>query len=340
MIEVIPKYATTLSGLIIATCLATATAASAQCDTGINMVDALPEAQRQAIFQEAATQANGKGRFYRIEKADKEPSYLFGTVHLTDPRVTYLPESISTAFDSASQLVLETTDLIDSDALEKILLEHPDLTTLPEGQRITDYLSSDDTEALTRLAQNAGTPLENFATLQPWLVAAAVMTTPCEQQRQAEGKMILDLTLAQKAEGMGKPIAGLESASEQFGAMASLPYDHQAEMLLATFKFQNRIPDIIETLISLYLQGNIAVISPALELIAPAGSDEARSLELWKEFDERIIRDRNRLMADRLQPALTQGGAFVAVGAQHLIGDEGLVELLRDAGWTLSPVAE
>ena len=56
----------------------------------------------------------------------------------------------------------------------------------------------------------------------------------------------------------------------------------------------------------------------------------------YAEFEERIVTDRNRRMAERMQPMLTAGAAFVAVGALHLPGEEGIVALLREAGWTVT----
>ena len=329
------KYAF-INGLMAMTWIASAVAASATCQSGANLLDSLHPTEKAAIFEQAGRQANGQGRLYRIDRDGTPTSYLFGTMHLTDPRITRLPDEVESAFAASGQLVLETTDLIDADALANTLLNNPDLTSLPDDTTVTDYLSGEDSQELTSLAQAAGMPISGFTSMQPWLVAASLMTTVCEQQRQAEGVPILDLALAQEAQQSGKSLAGLESAEEQFAAMADLPFDHQAEMLLATFKFQDRIPDILETMTVLYLQGSIAAIAPTLDVIAPAGSDEARSLELWQEFDERVILRRNRLMAERLEPLLRQGGTFVAVGAQHLIGDEGLVELLRNSGWRLS----
>lgn len=329
-----------INGLLAVTWIATSVAASAACQSGTNLLDNLAPTEKAAIFEQAEMEANGQGRLYRIDRDGTPTSYLFGTMHLTDPRITRLPDEVESAFVASGQLVLETTDLIDADALANTLLNNPNLTSLPDGTTVTDYLSGENSEELTSLAQAAGMSISDFTAMQPWLVAASLMTTACEQQRQAEGVPILDLALAQEAQQSGKSLAGLESAEEQFSAMADLPFDHQAEMLLATFKFQDRIPDILETMTALYLQGNIAAIAPALDVIAPAGSDEARSLELWQEFDERVILRRNRLMAERLEPILKQGDAFVAVGAQHLIGDEGLVELLRNGGWRLSLAAK
>ena len=98
---------------------------------------------------------------------------------------------------------------------------------------------------------------------------------------------------------------------------------------------RDRMDDLFETMTAIYLRGEIATIVPALEEIAPTSENSGRSAEIWQAFDERIVRQRNHLMRQRAEPILAEGGAFVAVGAQHLIGAEGLVELFRQDGWTV-----
>jgi uncharacterized protein YbaP (TraB family) len=84
----------------------------------------------------------------------------------------------------------------------------------------------------------------------------------------------------------------------------------------------------------LYLTGNIGAIMPMLKDVDP---DQTLSDDDASAFEQRIILDRNKVMAERAAPILAKGNVFMAVGALHLAGDQGLVTLLREQGFTVTP---
>jgi uncharacterized protein YbaP (TraB family) len=132
----------------------------------------------------------------------------------------------------------------------------------------------------------------------------------------------------------GKELEGLETGQEQFEAMNSVPLDKQVELLTGTAALYHLLPDMFETMIALYLDGEIAMIMPTLTGIGMLnGQDEDESESLFQQF---LIVDRNRTMAERALPILEKGNVFIAVGALHLPGEEGIVELLRKAGYTVT----
>ena len=90
-------------------------------------------------------------------------------------------------------------------------------------------------------------------------------------------------------------------------------------------------------MIQLYLDENIAAVMPTLETVAAklGGTDDD---EGYAAFEEKIVVNRNHIMAERAQPHLEEGSVFLAVGALHLPGEEGVAQLLQDAGYTITPV--
>ncbi|WP_062015387.1 TraB/GumN family protein [Aureimonas sp. AU4] len=295
------------------------------------------EGRLAALEREAAAEPNGEGRFYRIERPGLAPSFLLGTMHLSDPRLLQLPPAADRALAGASALVIETTDILDPAATGQALLLRPDLTTLPAGRKLADLLPPRELDRV-RLALSArAMPPASVETLQPWFLATALVLTPCEAERLRDGAKVLDVDLAARAKAAGKPVEGLETAAEQMAALASLPLEAQATNLVATVETLDRLPAVLETMTDLYLQGRIALIGPVIEAMAPNGTDEASALQVTQAFEERVITARNRLMSERLQPLLEKGGRFVAVGALHLPGREGVVESLRRAGWQVTP---
>jgi uncharacterized protein YbaP (TraB family) len=104
-------------------------------------------------------------------------------------------------------------------------------------------------------------------------------------------------------------------------------------MLQATVDEYASLPAMIEALVQAYLARNLA----AMQKIGIGGGDNDMQ-QMSADFEQRLINDRNLLMAKRMQPQLQRGRAFVAIGALHLYGERGVLSLLQRAGWRLSRV--
>jgi uncharacterized protein YbaP (TraB family) len=304
---------------------------------GSSLVDKLRDTGKLAEVEAKATAVpNGAGKLFRIEKAGLEPSFLFGTMHLTDPRVLTLSGPAETAFDAAKTLVIETTDVLDQKKAMATLLLHPEILSLPSGKTLSDYLDPKEKTVVEAALAKRGIPYSTIQTLQPWFTSVSFMLPACETDRKQTGTPVLDVELAKRAKAAGKGVEGLETSEEQLAALAGIPLDVQAESLVATLQVENRMPDIMETMIALYLKGQIATIMPAIEAAVPNGSLVVGSSEGEAAFEAKVVTDRNIRMEHRMQPILDKGGAFVAVGALHLPGEKGIVALLRQDGWTVT----
>ena len=304
---------------------------------GHSLIDQLKADGKLAdVEAEAAKVENGDGKLWRIEKPGLAASFLYGTMHLTDPRVVTLPESADAAFRAARTLVIETTDVTDPKKAAAAFFSHPEYVNLPAGLTLDALLKpADEMEVKAALAEK-GVPFQAVRTLQPWFSAMTLMLPACETARKAGGTAVLDVSLADRATAAGKPVEGLETAAEQLRALASLDMDNQVESLIATLKLRDRIPDVLETMTELYVAGKVAMIMPAIEAALPDAGILVGQGEGYGQFEKKIVGDRNDRMAERLQPKLAEGGAFVAVGALHLPGPTGLVAQLRKAGWTVT----
>jgi uncharacterized protein YbaP (TraB family) len=166
------------------------------------------------------------------------------------------------------------------------------------------------------------------------MLSAMVALPACEMARKAGGAPVLDIKLAEDAKAAGKSLEGLETIADQLGAMASLPIAFHMQGLVETLKLGTRIDDVIETMIVLYGQGETGMIWPLFHAVLPGGDGD----QDYADFEETMVTARNRVMAERAVPILAKGNAFIAVGALHLPGKEGLVELLRQRGYQMSPV--
>lgn len=288
------------------------------------------------IREEAAATRNGHGLLWKVEKPGTEPSWLFGTMHMADPRVLSLPEQAQAAFDTSSTVVIETTDALDQSRMMAALASRPDLMMFTDGTTLTSLLSPADRTAIEAALKTRGISLASVNKMKPWMIASILALPACEMTRKAEGDKVLDQQLAADALAHGKKLEGLETAADQLGAMAGLPMEFHLRGLVETVALGDRMDDVIETMILLYKTKDVGTIWPLFRHALPAGAETGDQDSGYAAFEETMVTARNHTMAERAAPILAKGNAFIAVGALHLPGDEGIVELLRRQGYTVT----
>lgn len=258
---------------------------------------------------------------WRVETEQGAVSHLFGTIHSEDLRVTQLPEPVEQAFDSAETVVLEMalTALAQREMAQAILL--------PPAEHLSDYIPAELYQDTVSAMSERGYPEEITARLRPW---AALMTLSMPQPKTGQ---FLDMVLYERAVAEDKVVYGLESVSEQLSAFRQLSLEDQAVLLKQTLQDHPELPALMEKVTNAWLQRDIEAL-----LALSKQSVESLPEPLQERFMDLLVRERNRRMAERAAPSLKQGEAFIAVGVLHLVGEEGLVALLRNQGMTVTPV--
>jgi uncharacterized protein YbaP (TraB family) len=287
------------------------------------------------VEAEADAVPNGKGLLWKLEKQGEKPSFLFGTMHMTDERVTTLPAAARKAYDGADTVIIETTEVLDQKKMMATLAKEPDLMMFTDNTTLSSLLSPTDAAAMDKALDARGIPPSSVAKMKPWMLSVMVALPACELARKAGGAPVLDVKLAEDAQAAGKSLEGLETAADQLRAMASLPIAFHMKGLVDTLKLGDKMNDVNETMIDLYQRGEIGMIWPLFRTVLP---DEADDPAGYAAFEQAMVTGRNKVMADHAAPILAKGNAFMAVGALHLPGEEGLVELFRKAGYTVTAV--
>ena len=288
------------------------------------------------IRAEAADVVNGSGLLWRIETDGAAPSWLFGTMHMADPRVVALGPQARAAFEASSTVVIETTDVLDQAKLMAAILANPDLTMFTDGTMLMSLVPEAERAAVDAALGARGIPAASVARMKPWMISAMVALPACELARKAAGAPVLDALLATEGEEAGKALGGLETVADQLGAMASLPMEFHIRGLVDTLKLGDAVDDVIETMVAIYLDGETGMFWPFFRAALPAG--EGADAAGFAAFEEAMVTARNRTMAERAAPFIDAGGAFIAVGALHLPGEEGVIELLRSKGYRIAAV--
>lgn len=284
----------------------------------------------QAAIQSAAAVRNGKGIVWRIEKPGREPSLLFGTTHLSDPRVLDVPTPVFEAFDHIDTLILELKELTNPSDMALELFKYPQLFTL-QDQRLDRILPPEETELLAAGLRERGLTTGLLARMRPWFIYMSMQSSPCETKRRAQGLNVLDQAAALKAMENGIELVGAETVREQLESIAEVSDESMLKVLLDLFTAPYSSDDQSETLIQLYEKSDTG-------MILALGTEFARDRKGLEEFFDKLVVERNRRMAARAAPYLEKGNVMIAVGALHLPGEEGLVELIRQQGFTVSAI--
>lgn len=301
------------------------------------------ETEKPDVFSKIRIEAdavpNGKNIFWKIEKDGTAPSYLLGTVHVSDPRIVELPETAKAAYSSATNIVLELSEVVDQQQINAEFAKRPELMLAKPGSSIESFIGTDHVEELDIALKARGMSVEATRALNPVLVYTFLAMPACEFLRQSKGASFLDKELGQRALKDGKKLYGLETPTEQLEALASLPEDFVRQSLISAVQLGEKLDALTSTTVELYLKEDIGAIIPLMNAATEQfDAKDEQSDANFAAFEESLITKRNHTMADRAVQYLERGPTLIAVGALHLPGSQGLVELLRAKGYTLSPV--
>jgi uncharacterized protein YbaP (TraB family) len=264
-----------------------------------------------------------QGLLWRIEEAGAPPSHIFGTIHLADPRVTALPPAVAHELDRARSLTLEAG--IDPGGV----LALAGRMVFDDGRDLPAVAGTELFERAAKLTTGLGLPEPLLRQFRPWAVAV-LLSVP-----QQDPMNVLDVVLERRAVEQGKPIHELESLNEQLAVLEGLSQDDQVALLRQAVDEYERMPRQVARLVDAYLARDLARIWRVSQESVGAGEEERRLNEV---FTRRLLHERNERMAERAEPRLREGGAFIAVGALHLYGSAGVLALLERRGWRVTRV--
>lgn len=269
----------------------------------------------------------GQGLLWKIEPpaGDSEPSYLFGTIHVTDQRVLNLPSEVREAFAAARSATFEIRQTGGGKARMR------EMMLLERGQSLKDHLSRQQRALLAKAAVLYGVPEHALYRLKPWAVYMMFAVPPSEAKRAARGKKMLDFSLQTRARDFGKPVYALETLDEQLTLFDDMDFPKQVEYLDSLLRNLDEAEADFERFLQLYLERNLSGLQALM-----VAELEAESPEVLQSFQEDLLDRRNLRMADRMEERLQEGGAFVAVGALHLPGEKGVLSLLHSKGYRLT----
>lgn len=246
--------------------------------------------------------------------------YLLGSIHLLREQDYPLPPEIIAAYDDAENLVMEL-DMDDVDPVEGQVLSN-ELGLIRDGRELRDLLGAAAYAEAERLAAAAEVPLALLANVEPWLAAinVEIMLLMRLGFNPALG---VEAHMAGLAQADGKEITGLETLRQQFELLDGLSADAQREMLLQALAEGSDMQATMDGMIEAWRTGDIDHLEQ--DLLAEVTG--------YPELNRVIVVDRNRSWTERIEALLGDSDDYmVIVGTLHLVGDDGVPNLLKARG--------
>ncbi len=268
------------------------------------------------------TQAAGEKLFFYQLDGPRGTVYLLGSMHLARPNIYPLREEITRAFESSDALVVE----VDISGANQFLVQQMMLErgSYPPGQTIEQDLSASTWAMLQKEIRKYGMPIEAMARLRPGLLVTTLSTMQMMQMGLSP-ELGIDRHFLMQAQG-AKQILELETMDQQISLLLDFP--DQDLLVRQTLEQMDQMDLLMAELVSAWKQGDEARLE---KLVI---DDELARNPRYKALHVRMFDDRNRGMVNKLEQFMRRGGDyFVVVGAGHLVGDMGMVAMLRQRGY-------
>ena len=273
--------------------------------------------------QKSKLKTNDSGLLYKITgKNLKKPSYLLGTFHLLCEKDLFSKETINNYVNQTEKLMLEI-DLSDPTVMQKATQG----MILANGKTSKDYLKPEEYTKLNELFKNyLGVSYDRFQTFKPFISSTVLIMSPkiigC-QAAPGYDKILADAVTANKM-----PIVGLETVEDQHAAIDATPLEKQFEGLTKFAAAPEKSVADFKNLYRVYLMQN----SSELFKIMDDQMKEERGSR------EKLLDERNTKWIPVIEKNIALTPSFIAVGAGHLGGKKGVINLLRKKGYKLTPI--
>jgi uncharacterized protein YbaP (TraB family) len=323
--------------LSLAFALSAVLPAQADC-VGQNLIAALPDADRAALEARAHAVPFAQGNLWQARRDGSEIT-LVGTYHLDDPRHPETLDILAPHLASASALLVEAGPEEEA-ALQADVAANPERLVITSGPTLPEALPPQDWQRLSEALRARAMPPFMAAKMQPWYVMVLLSIPACQfaQTASANG---LDKQLVARAIQAGIPIRAVEPWDTLFSVFADLGTADQNDLLMQTVDADAAGDDMAVTLADSYFAGENRLLWEFTKLDAQrrSGLTEAEIARDFDMMEEVMITRRNKSWIPVIEEAASEGPVLVAVGALHLPGEEGVLNLLSQEGWTITPLA-
>ena len=249
----------------------------------------------------------------------KEASYLYGTIHITCDAT--LPQKAINALEATNQLYLELD--MDDPSLQQSMMQG---MMMKDGKTMASLVSAEDFKIVDAfLVKQLGFSAQMLNTFKPFMISAMLYPKMIDCEMQSVEQKLMDVTKEQKEE-----VFGLESVAEQMKVFDAIPYDIQMKELVKTAKTDlEKDKKEMELFMEIYKSEDINAMYKATQ--------ESEN-EITSKFEEILLSNRNKNWIPIIEKVAKEKATFFGVGAGHLGGEMGVIQLLQKKGYKVEAI--
>ena len=253
--------------------------------------------------------------------------YLFGTVHVLPPDLSWETQALGDALDASDAVYFETDVDPDPAELTNVVRQ---LGLYPPGQKLSDQLTPEQVATLKEACASLGLSLPVVDSMRPWL-AATTLSERIIVDAGYNPESGVERTLSPMATSGGKEIRKFETVEQQLRVFADMPEQTQIDYLMEGLAEMDDEPELLGELVAAWAKGDVDELAEIM-----IREELANTPEIY----EALLVKRNRAWADALDDLVKHeaGTFFVAVGAAHLAGEDSVVSMLADMGYEAARV--
>jgi hypothetical protein len=266
-------------------------------------------------------QNDGNSLLWKISGNGLEKSsYVYGTFHLLCPNDLDLSKKVTDALDRSEQLVLELD--FDDPTLMQTLQQN---MMMPDGRTAEDYLNEEEYKLLAGFFNDSlNLPFERIKGIKPFFLSSMTISHFLGCQPAS-----FEQTLTKAAQNKEMEVKGLETVEEQLSFIDNLSMEMKKKMLMENLKQYDKSKKMFREQVDYYLSENLEGLNSII--------DDYMSSD-YAQLREDLLVKRNKNWVPEIRKMIHEQPSMIAVGAGHLPGSDGLLELLREAGYSVEPV--
>lgn len=250
-----------------------------------------------------------------------KPSYLFGTIHLMCPQDIKITDAMQAAIANAEQMVLEL-DMDEPGIMQNMMAS----AMMQDGTTLKSLLNEEDYQLLEKFMMDSlGMLLQAMATMKPMLLSTVVMLPILKCQ---PGSYEMSLVNAAKEKEM--EVHGLETVADQIAIFDTIPLEDQSDYLVKSIREYEETAEETRNMIRFYQEENVSELYQMIH----------ESMAEMEGGEDALLTNRNRKWIPAMEAMAVEKATFFAVGAGHLGGPEGVIALLKKAGYKVEAVNE
>jgi uncharacterized protein YbaP (TraB family) len=261
---------------------------------------------------------------YKVS-SEQSTVYILGSIHLAKAELYPLDEAIVKAYEKSDVLVVEVdpSSEVSVSMMQEVM---SDLGMYPPGMSLKTQLSENTYKSLLSYTKKIGLSIDEMQRMKPWVVMLQLTVTEMMHLGYSP-ELGIDNYFLDRAKAENKTVAELETAAEQMALLSKDDDAFQDKLLLYTLESMTELEPLLKSMFDSWKNGE----SDKLEKIISLPLDEDPSI---KEIYDELITKRNYKMSEKIEGFLkSDKDYFVVVGSGHVIGKEGIVNLLQRQGF-------